>query len=96
MSDIANLAPDLAKLIGVQPSTLVLLLVILVKLANMAARGIPDDATGWLGTVRTICAIVGAHVPSKVTSGVTVNDVARAALETPPIPAKVAADTKGA
>jgi hypothetical protein len=90
--NILNLVPDLSKLTGVPQGTLLLAIIVIMKAANIGARVIPDDATGWEGTLRKVCAIVGAYVPTRITSGVTVNDVAKAAWETPPIPGKVAVD----
>jgi len=84
--DISNLAPEIAKLLGVQPSTLVLLIMVIGTIANAAARLIPQDATGPLAVVRKIAAVIGVYVPSRVTSGVSVTDVAQAALGAPPIP----------
>lgn len=89
--DIANLAPDLARLLGIQPSTLVLLIFIVVQLANVGARLIPNDATGFWGGVRKVCALIGLYVSSRVTSGVSVNDVTDAALKTPVIERRVEA-----
>jgi len=88
--NIANLAPDLARLIGVQPTTMLLLLVTITKVANILAKRIPDDAPGWLGTLRKVCAVVGLHTTDRVTAGVSIKDVAKAALDTSPIPEKVA------
>ena len=90
--DLSNLAPDLGKLLGLQPSTLVLLLFIITTAANAGARLIPADATGFLGVLRKACSIIGVYVQNRVTSGVTVTDVAKAALETPPITAKAQAE----
>lgn len=92
--EIANLAPDLARLLGIQPSTLVLLIFVIVQLANLGARLIPNDATGFWGGVRKVCAFVGLYVSSRVTGGVTVNDVTGAALKTPAIERKVEAAAK--
>ncbi len=94
--EIANLAPDLAKLIGVQPSTLVLLIMIVTTAANVGARLIPNDATGTLGVVRKVCALIGVYVSSRVTSGLTVNDVTAAAAKTPPIDEKAKAEAEKA
>ncbi len=85
---LSDLATQLGALIGVQPSTLLLFIMVITTLANTGARLIPSDATGTLGTLRKICAIIGVYVSSRVTSGVTVEDVATAAASTPPIEAK--------
>jgi hypothetical protein len=80
--DISALAPDLGKLLGINPSTLVLLLFIANVAARAATRSIPNDATGFWAFVRQICAIIGVEVSSKITSGVSVADVAAASLKT--------------
>jgi hypothetical protein len=90
--DIDALATQLGALLGVQPSTLVLYIMIVGTLANVTARLIPDTATGTLAGVRRVASIIGAYVPTRIAPGVTVNDVAKAALDTPPIPQKVEAD----
>jgi len=92
--DIAMLAPEVAKFLGVSPSTLVLLLLVATTVARAVSRAIPDDATGFAAFVRRLTAVVGVEVAAKVSSGVTVKDVARAAMEVPPIPAKVDAIAK--
>ncbi len=83
--DVANLAPEIAAALGISPSTMVLLLMIITSAANMGARRIPDDATGALGILRKLCAVVGMHVNTRISNGVTVNDIAKAALTTQPI-----------
>jgi hypothetical protein len=94
--DISALAPDIAKLFGIAPSTLVLLFLIVTMAARALARSIPDDAVGGWAVLRKLAAIIGAEVASKVTSGVTVSDVARASLQVPPIPQVIAADAEAA
>lgn len=89
---IGDLAPQIATLLGVTPETLILLIIIVGTVSNLGAKLIPQSATGWLGAVRKVCAVLGAYVPSRIAPGVTVHDVAKAALETPPIPQQVAAD----
>jgi hypothetical protein len=75
MDSIIN---SIAASLGIDPTTLVLLLGVLVAFCNLAGRVIPDDATGWLGGVRKICKVVGLYVSNRVISGVSVNDTARA------------------
>lgn len=87
--DISTLAAQIGAVFGLQPSTLLLFIMIITSAANVGARLIPNDATGALGVLRQICSIIGLYVSSRVSSGVSVNDVAAAALKTPPIPAKV-------
>lgn len=87
--DIAMLAPELARMLGVTPATAVLLIFAVNRLAAMTARAIPNDATGFKGFVRRFCAILGTEVQSRLTSGVTVADAAKAAISTAPIKQKV-------
>jgi hypothetical protein len=78
----------------VPQGTLLLFLFLLVKGANVTARLIPDDATGWQGTVRKIAALIGLYVSSRVTSGVTVTDAAKAAIGAAPAEVKAALEAK--
>jgi len=78
--EVTNLIPEIAKQIGIDPTMLVFLFFAIVKLANVLARFIPSDATGWQGVVRKVCAFIGVYVANRITAGVTVSDVARAAL----------------
>lgn len=78
--DIADIIPEIAQHLGIQPSSLVFWLGIVTFLANTTARYIPQDATGWQGTVRKIAAIIGVYVPSRVSAGVSVTDVAKAVV----------------
>lgn len=72
----------LSQLTGLQPATLVLLGGFLITASNVVSRLIPDDATGFLRLVRLATKLIGANVSSRVTSGVTVNDVTRSLLQT--------------
>lgn len=92
MIDISALAPDLARLIGVQPSTLVLLLFLLSQGSRVLARRIPSDATGFWGFMRQTCAIIGFETPNTITSGTTSTEILSAAAKTPPIPEQIADD----
>ena len=76
LSGIEDLIPNLAGLLGIEPATALLIVGILVSLCNLAGRLIPDEATGWLGTVRKVCKFVGLYASNRVTKGVSVNDVA--------------------
>lgn len=91
--DPMSLIPAIAARLHVAPASLVFWIFV----ANIAARGIarriPDDATGFWGFVRQSAAILGVEVASRVTSGVTVQDVAKASLDTQPITGKVEATT---
>lgn len=71
-----------SQLTGLQPATLVLLGGILITISNALSRIIPDDATGFLAFIRVVTKYVGVNVSSRVTSGVSINDVARTLLQT--------------
>src|SRR3546814_2878672 len=73
MNGIEDYIPDLAKLLGVEPSTALLIVGLLIALMNLGGRLIPDDATGWLGFVRKICKLVGLYASNRITSKLTVN-----------------------
>lgn len=73
----------LSQLTGLQPATLVLLGGLIITISNVVSRLIPDDATGFLGAIRIVTKLLGANVASRITSGVTVNDVTRSLLQTP-------------
>jgi hypothetical protein len=87
------LVPDVARALGLSPSLLLILLMYVPRLARAVGRAIPDDATGFPGFARRLCAVVSADVPNRVTSGVTTDEVALAAATTAPIDAKVEAAT---
>src|SRR3546814_6501469 len=76
MNGIEDYIPDLAKLLGVEPSTALLIVGLLIALMNLGGRLIPDDATGWLGFVRKICKLVGLYASNRITSKLTVNKIA--------------------
>lgn len=90
--DLLNLLPEIASRLGLAPSSLLFWLVVLSTVANAVSRRIPDDATGALGVVRDVASVLGVHVATRIAPGVTVQDVTKAALKTPPIPEKVAAE----
>lgn len=82
LSALEMLIPDIAGWLNIQPSTLLLYLIILSTGANVISRIIPDDVTGFWGQVRRVCTIIGAYTPNRVTRGITVNDVARSIVTT--------------
>lgn len=88
----SDFIPYIAAHLGLSGPTLVFLIFCINQFAKVAARRIPDDATGWLGTLRDVAAWIGADPSSVLTSdGTTIKDVSKASLDTPPIPQKVAA-----
>lgn len=90
--DPMALIPEIAKRLHVAPSSLVFWVFAINIAARAIARRIPNDATGFWGFVRQTATILGVEVASRVTSGVTVGDVAKASLKVPPIPQQLAAD----
>lgn len=94
--DLMTFLPELAARLHVAPASLVFWLFVLSTAARGIARRIPNDATGFWGFVRQSAAILGVEVASRVTTGVTVADVAKASLQVPPIPEKLAEDEAAA
>lgn len=80
LSGLQDLIPDVAKLLNVDPATALFWLGLLATGCNIAGRLIPDDKTGWLGSVRDVCKVLGLYAPNRVTSGVSVSDVAKAVV----------------
>ena len=94
--NISDLVPLVASHFGLAPSTLLLFIAMVHLAAKFGSRIIPNDATGFWAVLRNACAVLGVDPSSRITSGVTVQDVAAQALTTPPITQKVeaATDTK--
>lgn len=88
--DISNFIPQIATALGLAPATLLFLIFCINQAAKVGSRLIPNDATGFWAVLGRLCAIIGADPSSRITKGVSVQDVATAALATPPIPEKVA------
>ncbi len=42
--------------------TLAVIVLVTNKLAEIVAKTIPDTATGWKGTLRKVCKILGTYV----------------------------------
>lgn len=72
--------PNLAAWLGVDPSTALLFFGIFITVMNITGRVIPDDKVGILGAIRDLAKVIGLYAPNRITSGVTVNDVARATI----------------
>lgn len=80
-SFIESLIPNVAVWLHLQPETVLLLLGVLVSVCNLLSRWIPDDAVGTLKWVRLVAKFIGMNVPSRITKGITINDVARAVVD---------------
>lgn len=66
----------IAQFFGVRPEVIVALIPTIVFIFNFLARVIPDDSTGFLGFARRACVVLGLYASNRVTSGITVNDLA--------------------
>lgn len=80
LSGLEDLIPPLAQWLGVEPSTLLLFVGILVIVARIVARMIPDDQVDWLGKVRKVAGVISVDVANRITPGVTTTDVAKAVV----------------
>lgn len=80
LSGVENLIPPIAQMLGIEPATALLAVGIIVTVANITGRLIPDTATGVLGGIRRVAKVVGLFVPNRVAPQITVNDVAKAVL----------------
>ena len=96
LSGVQDYIPNIAAWLGIQPSSALLLVGLVVTAANLGGRVIPDTATGPLGVVRRICKLIGLFVPNRVAPNVSVNDVAKAVItrKTPDLAATVTSEVK--
>lgn len=77
LSGIQDYIPPIAQALGIEPATVLLLAGLTVMFANLFAKLIPDDRTGFLGFVRKICRFIGFAASNRIASGLTVNEIAR-------------------
>lgn len=68
----------LPKLLGLDPATFAVYLVILVTVANIVSKVIPESTTGWLGYVRKVASILGIALANRITPNVSSKDIAKA------------------
>lgn len=80
LSPIEQAIPPIAQMLGIEPATALLLLGLVVTVANILGRLIPDDAIGFWGGVRKVAKVVGLFVPNRITTALSVNDVAKAVV----------------
>jgi hypothetical protein len=73
---VESLIPDLAALLGVDPTTALLITGVVVSVSNLVGRLIPDDEVGALGAIRKAAKIIGLYAPNTISKGVSVNDIA--------------------
>lgn len=84
-----DLVTTISNLTGIQPAVLVLIGGIIVMVCGAIGRAIPDDATGWQGTVRKVAKFVGFVVSPRISKGLSVNDVAKGVVASNAIPLPV-------
>lgn len=77
LSGIEQYIPHLAQWLGVEPATALLFVGIIVMVANLTGRLIPDDKTGVLGAIRKLCKFIGFYASNRIASGLTVNEIAK-------------------
>lgn len=70
--------------LGIDPASLLALIPIFVIIFNTIARLIPDDSTGFLGVVEKIAKVLGVYVSNRVSSGMSLNDIAKSAANVIP------------
>ncbi len=80
----------IAHYFGWDPAVLLATIPIVVIIANYVSRIIPDDQTGFLGIVKTVCKVIGLYASNKITAGITVTDVAKATQTVIPAVTEVA------
>lgn len=82
---IEHYIPDLARLLGVDPATALLIFGLFVTVANLVGRMIPDDKTGALGAIRKIAKVIGVYAPNKVHSKDAVEELTESGTLPPPV-----------
>lgn len=79
--NLEDLVPHVAQWLGIQPSTALFFLMVIVSGSNVVSRLIPEDATGFLHFVRVVTKFIGLHVTNRVTGNLTLNDAATLILK---------------
>lgn len=79
-----NLIPLIPGLLGIDTATFYATLGVIITIANLIGRIIPDSATGPLGIVRQVAKVLGLYVGNRISPLVSANDVARAVVATLP------------
>jgi hypothetical protein len=75
MDQILQAIPNL---LGLDPASFTLLLIVVATVANIASKLIPESATGALGVVRKICAFLGVALANRITPNVNSTDIGKA------------------
>lgn len=63
--------------LGLTGQALFTTLIAISLIARLFAKWIPDDKTGVLGFIRDACKFLGLYVSNRITSGISVGDVAK-------------------
>lgn len=66
--------------LGLDGSSALALILLISMISNLLYRLIPDDAEGFLGQIKPILRVVGLYASNRISHGVTVNDVAKEAI----------------
>lgn len=66
--------------LGIDTAAFVGYVAVVVTIANLIGRLIPDTATGWQGNVRKVAKVIGLYLGNRVAPGVSANDAAQATI----------------
>ena len=80
LSGIEHYIPNVAAFLGVEPATALFLVTVIVVVANLVSKFIPDDKTGVLGLIRKIATFVGIAASNRISAGLTVNEVVKSTV----------------
>ncbi len=76
-----QLIVGIATMLGIDHELLLALIPIIILVAQLVGKSIPDDATGPLAAIRRIAKVIGLYRSNKISPGVTVADIARGAQD---------------
>lgn len=80
LSGIEHYIPNVAAMLGIEPATALLLVTVIVVLANLTSKFIPDDKTGVLGLIRKAATFIGIAASNRIAAGLTVNEIAKSTV----------------
>lgn len=69
--------------LGIEGSAVVATFAMASIISNFLYRLIPDDSVGWKAVAKSIFKVVGLYTSNRITSGVTVNDIAKEIAKEP-------------
>lgn len=72
----------IADQLGISQATLALLIPLIILVSNYLSRAIPDDSVGVMGVLNKVFKVLGLYLSSRVTSGVSVDQIAKVAAGT--------------